>query len=111
MGKKAIVLFIALVIMAIFLIATSAYFSGLVAEKRITDNQRFVLQALWLADTGANHGLSELRERIRTDLKAALASVSQSSLIKNYVTNNDSLGFLRDYACAAGGSQFVISSN
>lgn len=90
---------------------TGAYFSSLLSEKRSADSEEFILQALELADAGANHAQSELRERIRTDFKARIAAISSAATIRNYVTNNDPLGFLRNYAYAAGDNQFVVSGN
>lgn len=111
MRKKGVVLVISLVILAVLLVLTGAYFSGLLTEKRAADNERFVLQALGLAEAGANHAQSELRERIRTDLKNRVNNERKSSTFNGYVINNDSLGFLRDFAYATGDSQFVVSGN
>jgi hypothetical protein len=109
MRKKGIVLFISLIVMTVLLILTGAYFSSLLTEKKSADNEEFVLQSLSLAEAGANHAKSELRERIRTDLGNKTATIKQASVFQAYVTNNDSLGLLRNYAYAAGDSQFAVS--
>ncbi|MFH1413675.1 MAG: DUF4900 domain-containing protein, partial [Candidatus Omnitrophota bacterium] len=88
---------------------TSVYFSSLMTEKRGVDTEEYVLQALALAEAGASHGLSELRERIRTDLDTRVQGVIQSSIFLGYVDSSDSLGFLRDYAWTVGDAQFTIS--
>lgn len=108
-NKKGVVLAIAMVIMAVLLVLTGAYFSSLITEKSSMDREKFVLQALGLAEAGVNQGVSELRERIRTDLKDKVEQETRSSVYNSYVTNNDSLGFLRDFAYAAGDSQFVVA--
>ncbi|MEK7225956.1 MAG: DUF4900 domain-containing protein, partial [Bacteroidota bacterium] len=95
--------------MTIVLVLTGVYFSSLLTEKKAADTEEFVLQALGLAEAGVNHAHSELRERIRADLKNRVETVSQSSVIQNYVTANNSLGFLRDYAYANGDTPFTVS--
>ena len=62
MQKKGVVLIVSLVVMAVLLVLSGAYFSGLLTEKRAADTERAVLQALGLAEAGAGHGLSELRK-------------------------------------------------
>lgn len=110
-NKRGIILVVSLMIMSVLLVLTGTYFSSLLTERRSADAEKFILQALELAEAGGSHAQSELRERIRTDFKAKIATVTNAATIRNYVTNNDSLGFLRNYAYAAGDSQFVISGN
>ena len=107
--RKGIVLVVSLMVLATILILISVYFTGLITEKRSVDTERYVLQALNLAEAGTSQALSELRRRVRTDLNTQLKNVSQSSVIMNYVTNNDALGFLHDYVFAAGSAQFTVS--
>ncbi|MFA5117914.1 MAG: DUF4900 domain-containing protein [Candidatus Omnitrophota bacterium] len=109
MNKKGVVLIISMVVMAVLLVLTGVYFTGLMTEKRATDRQEFVLQALNLAEAGANHALAELRERIRTDLRDKVSEVHLSSVFTGYVGAADSLGLLRDYAYASGDTQFAVS--
>lgn len=111
MKNKGIVLIVSLMVMAVILVLTGVYFSSLLSEKRAADNQRYILQALSLSESGLQHAEAELRERIRTDLKNRAETVRQSSVIQAYITANDSLGFLRDYAYAAGDSQFSVANN
>ena len=108
MHNRGIVLIISLMVVAILLVLIGAHFSSLLTEKKASDAEKLVLQALTLAETGANHSQAELRERIRTDLKNRVATVRLSATFRAYVTTNNSLGFLRDYAFAAGDSQFTI---
>lgn len=109
MKKKGIILFVTMFVLAILLVLTGAYFSGLLTEKKAADTEEYVLQALTLAEAGANHAHSELRERINTDLKTRMRSIRMASVFQTYVTNNDPLGFLHDYAYKSGESQFVVA--
>lgn len=106
--KKGIVLIISLMVMAVLLVLTGVYFSGLLTEKKAADTEGFVLQAFELAEAGANHAQSELRERMRTDLEARAGGISQSAVFQPYVADcSNSLRFLRDYAFAGGETQFT----
>ncbi len=67
------------------------------------------MQAWDLAEAGSNHAISELRKRARIDLNLNIQNVAQGSVILNYFSSNDALGFLRDYAFSGGGTQFSIS--
>jgi len=96
--QKGVVLMVALVIMGILLVVTGAYFSSNITEKKAVDVQKALTQALNLAEAGANQGISELRKRIRIDLKNRVQNITQESVFRNYVTANDSLGLLRDFA-------------
>lgn len=100
MREKGVVLTIALVFIAVLLILTGAYFSGLVTEKKSSDTERFVLQALHLADSGVSHGLAELRKIIRADLKNNIEASPKTSCANNLAelfVNQDPLGLLEDY--------------
>jgi hypothetical protein len=120
MDKKGIILVISLVVIAILLVLTGAYFSGLFTEKRSADTEKFVLQALGLAEAGANQGLSELRDCMRCDNRTTLGTAwtcgdyvtngincldcqakaihAAASPFEAYVTGNDPLGVLVTYA-------------
>ncbi|MEW6170404.1 MAG: DUF4900 domain-containing protein [Candidatus Omnitrophota bacterium] len=110
-NNKGVILLLVCLVMMVLLILTGVFFSSTLSEKRFSDTQRFSLQALGLAEAGVNHGVSEFRERIRTDLQTRVGNVHQSNVIKNYVDNNNSLGFLRDYAYAQGDTQFSVAGN
>lgn len=108
MEKRGIVLVLSLIVIAIILILTGVYFSSLLTEKRSTDNERYLLQALGLAEAGADHGQSELRKRIRIDLKNTLEATSYNVVrqdLRRYFNNQDTLGLLQDYA------QFSVVGN
>jgi hypothetical protein len=99
-NNKAVVLVISLVFMTVLLVLTGAYFSGLLVEKRAVDTERAVLQALNLAEAGANHGVSELRKRIRKDLNDAIESTPKTVCANNLAdlfNSQDPLGLLEDY--------------
>jgi hypothetical protein len=103
--RKGIVLVVALMVLATMLILISVYFTGLITEKRSVDTERYVLQALNLAEAGASQAKSELYKRIHTDLGANIRNVTQSSSIGGYLANP--LGLLQTYAAISGG-QFSI---
>lgn len=99
-NEKGIVLLVSLVFMAILLVLTGAYFSGLLSEKKAVDTERLVLQALNLAESGANHGLAELRQRIRQDIKTAIEATPRTTVANNLedlFNEQDALGLLEDY--------------
>lgn len=107
--KRGVVLVVSLIVMSVLMALTGALFLNLTVEKRSSDAEEFVLQSLGLAEAGLNHGVAELRERIRVDLLNRVSAVKQKSVIESYVTNNNPLGFLRDFAYAAGDAQFTVS--
>lgn len=108
--RRAVILVVSCVILAVLLILAGTFFHISLNEKRFSDTEKHNVQALSLADAGVSHGLVELRKRIRADLNVNLSAVTFSSDISSYVTDGDSLGFLRDYAYPAGGTQFSVSS-
>ena len=69
-----------------------------VSEKRFVDVEKFNMQADFLAESGANHALSELRERIGVDLDSGIGQITDTATIHNYYTSDDAVGFLEDYA-------------
>ncbi len=95
-------------IMAVLLVMCGAYLSRIVPEKRAMDTARFVLQSLGLAEAGANQAVAELRKRIRGDLEDAVKEETNSNVYNDYVENNQSLEFLRDFAYTAGNIQFLV---
>ncbi|MFA6350020.1 MAG: DUF4900 domain-containing protein [Candidatus Omnitrophota bacterium] len=109
MGKRGVVLIVTCMIISVLLVLTAVLFSGLFTQKRSVDTQKFSLQAINLAEAGAGHALSELRDRIRVDLSGRMIGVKQSNVIQNYANADNSLLFLRDYAYPDGGSQFSVS--
>ncbi len=99
--NKGIVLVISLVVMAVLLVLTGAYFSSLLTEKRAADNERSLLAALGLAEAGSNHAVAELRKIIRTDLKNNLETTPKTvaaSQMYNLFTVQNPLGLLQNYA-------------
>ena len=110
MAKKGVVLIVSMVVMAMVLILTGVYFSGLLTEKRSADAEKFVIQALGLAEAGANHGISELREEIRTDLKTALEGTNVNQLrsdLDGYFAGQNPLGLLENYAQFTGNASLA----
>jgi Tfp pilus assembly protein PilX len=109
--SRGVLLLVAAVVMTVISVLTGAYFSSLVTEKRSTDDARLVLQALNLAEAGANQAVAELRKRIIIDLAEKVDAVTQNSVINAYVTANNPLGFLRDYAYSDAASKFTVSGS
>lgn len=102
-NEKGVVLIVSLVVIMVTLVLTGVFFSSLLTEKKATDMQKTVSQALVLSEAGANHGLAELRERIRsdTDLESLERNVSleqDEAVFLGYVSAQNSLGLLGDYA-------------
>ena len=80
---------------------SAAFFMRGTSEKRFVDREKFTMQASFLAESGANHGLSELRERIWIDLSSnVLDDIQSASVVDAYylVIPQTPLQFLRDYA-------------
>jgi len=110
-GKKGIVLAVTLVIIAAILVATAVYYSSIVNEKSSGEISRYVSQAAYLAEAGLNHGVSEMRERIRTDLQQQVSQIRTSSTFHAYVATGDALGFFRDFAYPSSGTKFTVSGD
>ncbi|MFZ2384623.1 MAG: DUF4900 domain-containing protein [Candidatus Omnitrophota bacterium] len=110
-GKKGIVLAVTLVVIAAILVATAVYYSSMVNEKSSGEISRYVSQAAYLAEAGLNHGVSEIRERIKGDLQQQVSQIRSSSVFHAYVATGDSLGFLKDFAYPVSGSKFTVSSD
>ena len=96
-NKRGMMLAVVLMVMTVLVISTAVFFATTLSERTFSDIERFALQALNLAESGANQGLSELRARIRTTLSNNLQSVNDENIFQNYVNTNP-LGLLRDYA-------------
>ncbi|OGL43999.1 MAG: hypothetical protein A2149_02955 [Candidatus Schekmanbacteria bacterium RBG_16_38_11] len=67
-------------------------------ETKSSSNQRNYYTAFYAADGGANQSLYLLRNAINLNLQENIGSVTNGSTINQYVTNNDSSGFLGAYA-------------
>jgi hypothetical protein len=109
-NKKGILLIIASIVIAVISVLTSVYLSSLVTEKTSVDAERDVLQALNLAEAGANLAFGEIKKRMPTDMNVWL-NTANSTVIASYVDGNNPLGFLRDYAYASGAYQFTVAGN
>ena len=110
-NNKGFVLLLTTLALVFALGIGAAFLMRSVSDKRITDREKFSIQADFFAESGANHGLSELRRRIRVDLKNRISSVANGVVIRNYFTSGNSLGFLRDYAYATGETQFSVAND
>lgn len=114
LNENGVVLVVVMSAIAVLLVLASVFFSSILSEKASVDAQKYVTQSLGLAESGTSQALAELKKRIRVDLKSRVQDASQhwtSSTFSTYVTNNDPLGFLRDFAYAASQTQFTVASN
>ncbi len=112
-NKSGVVLVVVLIAVGVLLVLTSIYFSSVLTDRISVDRHRYSSQALGLAESGAAHALAELRKRVRIDLKNRVEDPSghwTSSTFSGYVSANDALGFLRDFAYASGDTQFSVAS-
>ena len=103
----------AVVILAIvFVIGLSAvFFTRSTSEKRFIDIEKYTMQASFLAEAAANHGLSELRERIRVDLAARTPSIPNVGTLNQYYVDGSvgyPLGLLIDYGYIQGDTAFTL---
>ncbi len=110
--ERGVLLIISMVVMVVLAVLTSVYLMTVVTEKHSTDTERFVIQAVHLAEAGANLAWAEMRARIETDLRTRIENYTprnqQGNALMAYVTGNAALEFLRDYAYPASGTQFSI---
>lgn len=107
--RSGVILIASALVLTVLLIFTAVFFSSTVSEKRASDTSKYSNQALYLAEAGLHHGVSELRKRINTDINSQLNKVSRNNAFDAYL--NEPLGLLRDYAYADGQSQFTIVGN
>ena len=110
-NTRAVLLLIVTLVMMVLSVLTGVYLSSLVTEKRSVDDERFVSQAIGLAESGANHAVSEMRFRLDSGIVNNLRAVTLASTINSYATSNDSLGFLRDYCYNGSESHFAATPN
>lgn len=112
-NEKGMVLVVVLTGVAVLLVLASVFFSSILSERSSVDVAKYVTQSLALAESGTSQGLAELKKRVRVDLKNRVQDASQfwtSSTFSTYVSNNDALGFLRDFGYEAGLPQFTVAS-
>jgi len=108
-NQKGFILIVSALAVMVVLGLSAVFFLRSVGEKRVVDVEKFIMQAEFLAEAGANHGLSELKKRIGSDLSTNVQEkISSAATLDSYYTNGDSLGFLRDYAYATESTQFSI---
>jgi len=107
-SEKGVALIITSLAILVVLGVSATFFARSVSEKRVVDVEKFTMQADFLAESGANHGLVELQKRIKVDLPPNISPIRNSSTIRNYYTGNDPLGFLQVYALESGSSQFRV---
>jgi len=101
MIKKGIVSVVACVVAVILLILTGAFISSVVNEKSFSDRDKFLVQAVHLAEGGLHHGIEELRQTMVIDLNNAVGTHRNNTVFLSYIDNNidtdDSLDFLCDF--------------
>ncbi len=113
-NEKGVALAAVLMGVAVLLVLASIFFSSALTQKTSVDIQKYAMQSLALAEGGAAQARAELKKRIRVDLKGRVEDDTQhwtSSTFSTYVTGNNSLGFLQDFAYATGQPQFSVSGD
>lgn len=111
-SERGVALAVVLMGVAVLLVLASIFFSSALSQKTSVDIQKYAMQSLALAEGGAAQARAELKKRIRVDLKGRVEDATQhwtSGTFSAYVTGNNSLGFLRDFAYASGQPQFAVS--
>jgi len=108
-SKKGVVLLIAVLSLTLCLSIGASLLMRNLSEKKSVDVEKFIIQADFLADGGANHGLAELKKRISAELTLQVAQISNSNTFRRYLTNP--LGFLIDYAYIGGEERFRLSDD
>jgi len=113
-SEKGVALAAVLMGVAVLLVLASIFFSSLLSQKTSVDVQKYAIQSLALAEGGAAQARAELKKRVSVDLKGRVEDDTQhwtSATFSAYVTGNNSLGFLRDFAYPSGGTQFTVSGD
>lgn len=106
-NKKGVVLLITSIVMAVILVAITAYFSVLLSEKKASDMEKGTLQGLGLAEAGISHSIVDLKLRI-----SQLVSNINSGNIRNAnQVNLGDLQFLRTYGNFPGTGNGTIVYN
>jgi hypothetical protein len=115
LGNRGVLLIISMVVMVVISALTGVYLMTIVSEKHSADSSRFVMQAVNLAEAGANLAWAQMRSRIETHLKTRIENFTprnqQGSALMAYVIANHPLEFLRDYAYPSLGQQFVVGAD
>jgi hypothetical protein len=112
---RGFILIIAMLAMVIISVITGVYLNTIVSEKHSVDSERFVIQAIHLAEAGANNAWAEMRSRIEVHLRTRIENFTprnqQGSALMAYVTAVHPLEFLRDYAYPTLGQQFDVDGD
>ncbi|MDP8259735.1 MAG: DUF4900 domain-containing protein [Candidatus Gygaella obscura] len=109
--KRGSIFIISSIIIVVALILAGTFFYASVNEKTSADKEKFTFLAMDFAEAGVSQGISELRERIKTDLKNNIEAGVSPSVFNTYIASEDSLSILRDYAYASGDTQFTIDGD
>ncbi|MCX5707628.1 MAG: DUF4900 domain-containing protein [Candidatus Omnitrophica bacterium] len=104
-NEKGALLILVAIIITVIAILTGAYLSRLVTEKKSFTDERGVFQAMSLSESAANMAYAELNKRLPTDLNSRLIAVNASD-IRPYVTGNNPLGFLVNFAYSGSATRF-----
>jgi len=96
-NNKGAALIIILLISAVLTILGTVAMTISTTENKMNSKQQTSSQALYAADGGVNHSVLNLRAQVKTILPSNLNSVTDGSLINQYVINNDPAGFMAAY--------------
>ena len=107
--RRAVLLIIATLVMAMVSTLTGLYLSTLVNEKRSVDDTRLTVQAMNLGNAGVNHAMAELRKRIAVDLAAKVENISTNAIFTAYAA--DPLGLLNNLTYINASNQFALNAN
>jgi len=73
MNNKGFVLVTAYMVIAVLVILATSFSARTIGEKRVTDKERDVIQALWLAEAGLDRAVSELPDTLIEELPKLLS--------------------------------------
>ncbi len=100
--RKSIALVLACIVMVVLLVLIGALISNTVSDKRLSDREKSMVQAVDLAEAGLNHGIDVLRNTILITLDQVVDDYQNGNVFSPYVDANlneqDSLDFLCDFS-------------
>ncbi|MFH1622710.1 MAG: DUF4900 domain-containing protein [Candidatus Omnitrophota bacterium] len=112
-NNKGFVFILAILTIVLVMGMSAAFFYRGTAEKRFVDFEKYTIQANFLSEAGANHGLAELRKRIRKDLNTVLNNSNNTariaSVLQNCYNSQAPLNLLTEAGFQVSGDQATFS--
>ncbi len=99
-NEKGVALVISLLIVLVLITLGSIFIVRTVNEKTMSDRQRRLTQAFYIADGGSQEGLNKIDTLINTNLMNSVTAMNPSSVASKanaYVASGDGLGFLNEF--------------